>query len=190
MKIIYLNGPSSSGKTSICRELQSILPEHYLLIGIDLLINMMPERSNSWSTTESKGFSWKEVSLPNGKTGMRITSGPHAKKINDSYHAVVHALLKSGQNLIVDDVGDGINDLQIWIDELKDHSLTTVGVFCSLEELARREVARQDRMIGSAAEQFYRVHNGINYDITVHSDKLSPRECANQIAKRLTGGRF
>ncbi|MCB0092442.1 MAG: hypothetical protein KDE54_31355, partial [Caldilineaceae bacterium] len=42
MDVIYLNGPSSAGKTSLARALQSLLPGYYLHIGIDMLIEMMP----------------------------------------------------------------------------------------------------------------------------------------------------
>ncbi|WP_425264034.1 phosphotransferase-like protein, partial [Vibrio parahaemolyticus] len=47
MDVIILNGASSSGKSSIAKELQSILPRNYLHIGIDTFISMMPEKSNS-----------------------------------------------------------------------------------------------------------------------------------------------
>jgi len=42
-KIIFLNGPSSSGKSSVAKELQKILPEPYMHIGIDAVISMMPD---------------------------------------------------------------------------------------------------------------------------------------------------
>jgi chloramphenicol 3-O phosphotransferase len=183
VKIIYLNGASSSGKTSISRELQNILPEYYLVIGIDIMIYMMPERTNNFSEpAEPDGFTWQNVTLKDGTPGMRVVSGKFGKKINHSYHSVVQTLLSAGHNLIIDDVAEGISDVQIWIDELENHSFCTVGVFCSLEELQRREVARKDRKVGSAAEQFYRVHEGVEYNVKVHSDVMTAKECAQQIA--------
>jgi chloramphenicol 3-O phosphotransferase len=48
MKVIYLNGASSSGKTSLSKKLQDILPDNYLHIGIDTLISMMPQKTNNF----------------------------------------------------------------------------------------------------------------------------------------------
>jgi hypothetical protein len=42
--IIFLNGTSSSGKTSILRALQDRLPDPYLDMGIDRFIFMLPRR--------------------------------------------------------------------------------------------------------------------------------------------------
>ena len=39
-KVIFLNGPSSTGKTTIARLLQEKLPEPYMHVGIDKLIGM------------------------------------------------------------------------------------------------------------------------------------------------------
>lgn len=42
MRIIILNGPSSSGKTSIAKQIQQQSAEPYLLTGLDNLIFMIP----------------------------------------------------------------------------------------------------------------------------------------------------
>ena len=41
-KIIILNGPSSSGKTSIARSIQRLSDEPWLTLGIDTFIHMTP----------------------------------------------------------------------------------------------------------------------------------------------------
>lgn len=47
-KIIYLNGPSSCGKTTLAKSLQNAFSEPYLHIGIDKLIGFMPAKINNW----------------------------------------------------------------------------------------------------------------------------------------------
>lgn len=187
MKVIYLNGASGSGKSSLVCELQAQLPDYYLHIGIDTFINMMPAKANRWGLPERcDGFSWKEVELPNGEFGMRVQAGPYAKKVNDAFHTSVLALLQGGHNLIIDDVADGINEVGIWLEELAPHELVTIGVFCSIKELRRRELARGDRKIGSAIEQYYRVHQGVDYDFTINSDNQTPHQCAQKIIAHIT----
>jgi chloramphenicol 3-O phosphotransferase len=187
MKVIYLNGASCSGKSSLVRELQAQLPGYYLHIGIDTFIHMMPAKSNRWESPEScDGFTWKEVELPDGESGMEVQSGHYGKKVNDAFHTTVLALLQSGHNLIIDDVADGINEVGIWLEELAQQDLVTVGVYCSIEELRRRELARGDRKIGSAAEQYYRVHQGVDYDFTVNTESQTPEQCAQKIVAHIT----
>jgi chloramphenicol 3-O phosphotransferase len=182
MKIIYLNGASSSGKTTLSKSLQKTLPDNYLHIGIDTLISMMPQNTNNFcSLSESEGFYYEDVLLPNGEIGKRIMSGEYGKRINTTFHDVVKTLLLSGHNLIIDDVADGESEVSIWEQEWQHHSLTKVGVTCSLAELIKRESHRTDRMQGSASEQYYRVHENVIYDLCVDTNKYSTIECAQQI---------
>lgn len=43
-RIIYLNGTSSSGKSSIALSLQQMLGEPHLRLGVDTFLGMMPIR--------------------------------------------------------------------------------------------------------------------------------------------------
>ena len=43
-QIIYLNGPSSSGKTTLAKALQHAFEEPFLPIGVDKIIGWMPEK--------------------------------------------------------------------------------------------------------------------------------------------------
>ena len=68
-KIILLNGTSSSGKTSIAKELQRISDEPYLQLGIDNFINLLPKRYFGIEPADNEpayeGFKWI---LPVGET--------------------------------------------------------------------------------------------------------------------------
>jgi chloramphenicol 3-O phosphotransferase len=57
-QIIYLNGPSSSGKTTLAKALQEEFEQPFLHIGIDRVIGMMPVKLNNWDGGEAlQGFS-------------------------------------------------------------------------------------------------------------------------------------
>jgi chloramphenicol 3-O phosphotransferase len=187
MKIIYLNGASSSGKTSLSKALQEVLPDNYLHIGIDTLISMMPQKTNNFcSLSEKEGFYYKEVLLPNNEIGKRVVAGAYGNQVNTAFHQVVDSLLATGHNLIIDDVADGACEVSIWEQELQAHYLTKIAVKCSLPELVTREKSRVERMQGSAMEQYYRVHENVIYDLTVHTDKHSTIECVEQIIDYIT----
>lgn len=186
MRVIILNGASSSGKSSIARELQAILSEPYLHIGIDTFIAMMPEKVNELehSGCVVDGFYFKPV-LVNGSTVQRIHRGDYAKRINQVYHSTVKHLADSGMNIIVDDVMNGALEQQQWQVALGDINPLFVGVYCSLPVLAERESSRDDRLQGSAMEQAKRVHEGVKYDLEISSTTQTARDCAQAIAMHL-----
>jgi chloramphenicol 3-O phosphotransferase len=187
MDVIILNGASSSGKSSIARELQAIFSENYLHIGIDSFIAMMPEKVNAleFSDKRADGFYFTSEDL-NGATVQRIQCGDYGKKINQVYHSTVKHLADSGIRIIVDDVMNGGIEQNQWKSVLGSTSTLFVGVHCSLKVLTEREKCRNDRFQGSAAEQVTRVHEGVKYDLEVSTTTNSARDCAQIIATYIT----
>jgi len=187
MDVIILNGASSSGKSSLAKELQSILPRSYLHIGIDTFISMMPEKSNSLdcSNKMADGFYFQQEILE-GKTVQKIQSGSYGKKVNQAYHSTVKHLADLGLGVIVDDVMDGLAEQKLWNLALGSTNTLFVGVHCSLNVLVGREKLRGDRAQGSAAEQAMRVHQGVIYDLEVSTSNCTVKECAQQIATHIT----
>lgn len=187
MDVIILNGPSSSGKSSIAKELQNILPENYLHIGIDTFIAMMPSKVNAleYSDKITDGFYFKSVNL-NGVAVQKIQSGDYGKKINQAYHFTVKHLADLGVKIIVDDVMNGGIEQNQWKSVLGDTSTLFIGVHCSLKVLAEREKCRNDRIQGAASEQATRVHENVKYDIKISTTISTARECAQTIATHIT----
>lgn len=184
--IIFLNGASSSGKSTIAKNLQAILDDRYLHIGIDTFIGLMPEQSNQLACTAvvADGFYWQPVTL-HGKTRYRIAKGNYGKQVNNAYRTTVAHLANCGLNVIVDDVCDGDNEMQIWRTVLQNYDCLLVGVFCDNDVLEQREQARGDRQRGTAIEQSARVHQGIKYDLIIDTTLHSAAQCALMIKQKL-----
>ncbi len=163
--IIFLNGTSSSGKTSIAKELQQILEEPYLLVSVDNFISMLPQKY-------LKGEDQKTL----GKSILKIISGMH--------HSIP-ALALSGNNIIVDHVLQEKQWLNECVNVLSDFQVLFVGVHCPLEELELREHNRGNRKKGMARIQFDLVHSQNIYDMEVNTFKNNPLECAQQIKEVL-----
>ena len=162
--VIFLNGVSSSGKTSIAKALQSRLPDPYLHMQLDSFEDMVPDRYD-----EAGAFAW-EVMFPN------LLSG---------FHHSIAALASAGNNLIVDHV---MVYREGWHSSLIECAYLLMpfraylfGVQCDLAELERREIARGDRFIGTAARQFAPVHHYGTYDLQVDTTHNSAQTCATQI---------
>lgn len=183
----FLNGPSSSGKSSIAKELQDALQPYYLHIGIDTFISMMPAKSNKLTgvTDSADGFFF-EARKHEGHTLYKVSSGSYGTKVNEAYRSTVRHLVNCGLRVIVDDVINGSEEWQEWTKVLSGISCLSVGVFCNDAELVRREKLRPKRKQGSALEQTSRVHTGMEYDIKVNTSELSITQCAQAIARHVT----
>ena len=108
-KIIYLNGPSSSGKTTLAQALQQSFEELFLHLGIDKIIGFMPAKVNNWEGGDAPiGFCWKPDVDPTGHPTYHIHAGPFAKKIVRSLKDIALLLIAQHYNLIIDDVAFGI----------------------------------------------------------------------------------
>jgi len=170
--IIFINGTSSSGKTSIVKALQNMLEAPYLDMGIDKFIFMLPKRYLNRPL-------WDEVlgkATEAGMTGHRLFSGMH--------HAIF-AAANAGNNIIADHVFVE----KAWVDEcaelFEDMLAYLIGVQCPLEILEQREQERKDRTLGQARAQHDLIHKFTIYDLEVDTSLLTQEECAQKIIERL-----
>ena len=173
-RIIYLNGASSAGKTSIASELQAVLEEPHLLLGIDTFIRMLPQRL--FGSTDGWRF------IPAGDGALRVEIGPRADRVFGAMYAAVAALSSGGNHVIFDDVMTSPQMLRRLVDAWHGHDVLLVGVRCPVEVAEARERARGDRAIGLARGSSARAHEHLEYDIEVDSSALSVAACANEIA--------
>lgn len=170
--IIFLNGTSSSGKTSILKALQNQLQEPYLDMGIDRFIWMLPKRYLDrplWDDVLGKA-------VQAGASGMLLFSGMH--------HAIA-ATARTGNNIIADHVFVE----KAWVDEcaklFADLNAYIIGIHCPLAVLEQREMDRRDRTLGQARAQFDVIHKYTRYDLEVDTSTSTPEECAQQIIQRI-----
>jgi chloramphenicol 3-O phosphotransferase len=173
-RIIYLNGASSAGKTSIARELQAMLEEPHLVLGIDTFIRMLPQR------LFGSADGWRFVSTGDG--ALRAERGPLADRAFSAMYAAVAALSRGANHVIFDDVMTSPELLRRLVEAWHGHEVLLVGVRCAVEVAEARERARGDRAIGLARGSSALAHQHLEYDIEVDSAELSATECASEIA--------
>lgn len=185
-QIIYLNGPSSSGKTTLAKALQEALQEPYLHVGIDKIIGFMPDKINNWEGGPAQlGFSWEPAFDPSGHPIYNIHAGPFANKITRSLKDIAKLLASQNYNLVIDDVAFGAIQVEEWKVALKDYDVLYVGVVTPLNILEEREKARGDRFLGSARAQYFKVHENVSYDLEVDTHSQSLEENVAKILKML-----
>jgi len=181
-KAIFLNGPSSSGKTSIAKKLQEKLSKPFMHIGIDKLIGMMPAHLNDWEGGKvEEGFFWEKEYDNNGNEVHHIQMGPYAKKVNALLKCTAVMMLNSGFNIIVDDVCLDSDSFNQWKNILTPFQVFYVGITTPINILEEREKNRGDRIAGSARAQCAIVHQNKFYDLLIDSSIQSIDDCVNKI---------
>lgn len=182
---IFLNGPSSAGKSTLAAALQEkLLPTPYLHIGIDRIIDMMPLSMNDWRGGKvDQGFWWKLSKDEEGHTLANIQAGPYAEKINSSLRNVVVTLLNDGHNLIIDEVCLYEQGMNAWRQKLDGFTTIFVALSASTETLEQRERERGDRMPGSARALALDnlAHEKTKYDLVIDTGQYSTDVCAEMI---------
>lgn len=185
-KCIYLNGATSAGKSSIAQELQKLLEEPYLHVELDAFVLMLPERYLGSESSAKEGFYWKKIYNNEGQELVEIEIGSIGKRLRYGMYNSWVALLNAGNNIIIDDVNFGQEQVDAVKQLLANYHSTFIGVKCDLTELERREKQRCDRVLYTARAQYSIVHKNVIYDYEVDSTTLSAIECAKQIKSYLS----
>ena len=163
--LIYLNGTSSSGKTSVANELQKLIQKPIFYFSIDTLLYSLSQ---------------EDLNAIMGKQPSRTPLNWEA--IFSGYFSCITALTHTGNSVIADCpvYQQGLfNIFEKYISSVAQK--TIIKITCPLEIIKIREVDRKDRAIGVAEKQFEEIHKYLNYDLEVDSVKLSPFESAQKI---------
>jgi chloramphenicol 3-O phosphotransferase len=166
-RVIVLNGGSSSGKSGIARCLQAVLPDPWLVLGVDTLIQAMPP--------SGAGIEF----APDGG----VVVGPEFRTLELAWIEGVAAMARAGARVVVDEVFlGGAASQQRWQQALDGLRVVWVGVRCESAVAVGREVARGDRVTGMAAAQAELVHRGVSYDLEVDTTHAESMACARAVA--------
>jgi len=167
-RVVVLNGPSSSGKSTLSRALQALLlemkGEHWWHAQMDNLTAMLPVRPGADGPT---------------------TDPADVGKFLAGWYGCIRALALAGNSVIADAGFLQMDWLLAQIEALDGIEALYVGVRCPLDEVERREVARGDRKIGYARAQYDRVHRHGPYDVEVDTSVLGPEAIAELIKEAL-----
>ncbi|MFE6552638.1 chloramphenicol phosphotransferase CPT [Streptomyces sp. NPDC004096] len=171
MDVIVLNGGSSSGKSGIVRCLQALLPDPWLALGTDTLVEAMPASLRA-----------SDAGIEFAADG-EVSVGPRFRALEAAWIEGIAAMARAGARIIVDEVFLGQADSQQrWQKALGDLQVLWVGVRCDGTVAAGREIARGDRVTGMAVSQADLVHHGVVYDLEVDTTHTESMECARTIA--------
>lgn len=164
-RIIFLNGVTSSGKTSIVEALQNRDDCYFYVVANDLFEQMIGDRFLQEDY-------WKHLSR------VILLMYHTAKLFSDMGHDVlIDGILVERMEIAP--------HYQQMMDILKDNPLSIVEVACPLDICRMRNIARGDRYENQSDEQAAIMARNIRYAMTVHTDKNTPEECAEAIVREI-----
>lgn len=160
-RIIFLNGVTSSGKTSIVEAMQEKGDIFFYVVANDLFQETVGEQYLNEDY-------WKYL-------GEAIIMMYHTAKLFSDH----------GKNIIIDGILVEQPEIRPHYEQLKrifiDNPLDIVEVFCPLEICRKRNIERGDRYESQSDEQYKMMAKGIEYSLSVNSQNSTPKECAEII---------
>ena len=184
---ILVNGASSSGKSTLCRALHDLgllIPDRLFPISfvkmqkdadLSRLASRVPfDGRASWEYVDDSHAAGKHGGSPR----TRVVFNSHGERLLAGLHRSWGAHLQLGTHLVIDHFLQDPEWYEDFMRVLKQSGarVFSVGVFCSLAELERRESTRADgktegRPLGLARRSDELCHaHPLVYDLTVQTD--------------------
>lgn len=164
-KVIFLNGVTSTGKTTLSKEIQLQSHENFYHISNDIFQNMV---SNKFLEEDY----WKYLS--EAITMMYYT----ARSLSDhGINVIIDGMLLEKTELK--------NHYELMRKILSDCPLILVEVVCPLEECRKRNIQRGNREELQSYEQNKIMTQNIKYDVSVNTYLNSSEKCAKKILQKI-----
>jgi chloramphenicol 3-O phosphotransferase len=196
-RIVILNGPSRSGKTSIAKAMQESFDEPWMNLGMDLYITgtpppyrpgvgLRPRRPEDQpEDPERVPLRVLEDLVPVLYAALYESIAAHARLglnvVSDVYH---HDFYSKPRGILADCAR-----------RLRGLPVLFVGVLCPTDVIWQRREATWgqardavDEGVRSAVELGQRAARGHTYDLELDTSLLTPGECAGSIRQRLAEG--
>lgn len=164
-RIIFLNGVTSAGKTSIVESLQNREDVFFYVVANDLFQEMVGShylRENYWKYLS-------EV----------IIMMYHTAKLYSDM----------GKNVLIDGILVEREEIKPHyrqlLEILKNNPLDIVEVYCPLDICRQRNIIRRDRYETQSQEQHALMAENIKYSVKVDTSIYSSEECAEKIIRKL-----
>ncbi len=184
--IIFLNGTSSAGKTTLAHALQEQFDEPYIHVALDQFRDGLPDK-------------FRGLNAPSGSPGDRglnvvpitdvdkpytqIRFGRDGKNLLRGMRRAMAAMVTSGNNIIIDDIILETEFLDDYLVVFEPFDVIFVGVRCPADVINQRERERPGRFPGTAVGHFDICHDHDVYDVEVDTSRMRPVECATAIVR-------
>jgi chloramphenicol 3-O phosphotransferase len=182
-RVVILNGPSSSGKTTLAtafRDQRAAVGDFWFITGVDDFLAKLP---SEWQSVglDSGPYAADGIRFERTDRGLEIRVGSVGQQLFRAYQSGVAAAAGVGLNVIVDEVTLTRTSWEDWTTTLAGLHVVWVGVRCSLEVAEQRERLRPERYAGLARAQAEVVHRFPHYDFEIDTTTRSENEVLSDL---------
>lgn len=176
--LIALVGTSSVGKTSVAEELQVLLPDPHLIVGLDHFFSMFPHHWGGHPRGPGPGFWYEDTHDSDGGPRARIRYGTAGERLLAGMRAAVRAMLNCGNDIILDEMPIDDTILPAWKRELAGYPAMWVRLSAPRDVVEAREARRtRGQHLGNARGHFD-IGADESYDLHLDATAAEPRDLA------------
>ena len=192
-RLILLNGACSAGKSSLAHELQNLLVEPNIFLGIDAYHLAIPKEKLNLREPD-QNYLWPEQWVDKGETMTLVRRGPLIKRIDEARFLSTRHFLNQGISVIADEVFWELDDIKRFLRLMQGLNVLLVKVNVK-EKLGEERIALRSKILKGDVENFstnFRpegmcrassrlVHKYMEYDLFIDTSKDDPLTCAQHL---------
>ena len=179
--IIFLNGSSSAGKTTLAHALQDRLTSPYQHVALDQFRDGLPDKFRGLNAPAGTNGSRGLNVVPVDRRTTKILFGETGVMLLKGMRRAIAAMADAGNNIIVDDIILHKDFLDDYLHVFAHLHVYFVGVHCALSVVNEREAKRPGRFPGTAAGHLELCHAHKTYDVEVDTGEQSVDECSSKV---------
>jgi chloramphenicol 3-O phosphotransferase len=175
--VIFLNGTSSAGKSSIAIKLLEQLHDPFLKVGIDWYVDVLNPTFLVDGENADQGYKFTCTEDEKGPL-TTVKRGPLAVQLDFAAHKAMKVFLDNKFNLIIDEVLFEDENFKDYLSVFQEYCVYFIAIKPNVEVAEYREINRGDRVRGLARGLYNTVYSNKIYDLEIDSSKLTPQESA------------
>lgn len=184
--LIAIVGTSSVGKTSASAQLQELLTDPHLLVGIDHFLNMFPHHWAGHPRGPGPGMWYEDTLDPDGSARARIRYGAAGERLLVGMRAAVVAMLDCGNDIILDEMPLDDSIIPKWKQALAAYPTFWIHLSADLEVVEARESQRRTGQHTGNARGHFGISDSEAFDLRIDTSSLTSSEVARMIEQAIS----
>ena len=190
-QVIFLNGTSSAGKTTLAKHLQMALPDCWQHMALDQYRDGLPDKYRGLNAPSDTlgALGLNVVPVTNDEAAYtQVVFGEAGLNMLKGMRRAMRSMVDAGVNIIIDDIILDPNFLTDYLRVFAGVEVLFVGVRCDLATIDARQQQRPGRFPGTAYGHYLSCHAHAIYDVEVDTGRNSPEDCADTVIDALRQG--
>jgi chloramphenicol 3-O phosphotransferase len=173
--VIFLNGTSSAGKSSVATKLLERLDGPFLRVGLDWYGDVLSPKFQCGGEHADQGYTFVHTEDEIGPL-TSIKTGAVGLQLDSAAHRAMKVFLDSGFSLVIDEVLFEDASFKDYLTVLKEYCVYFIAIKPTKEVVAQREMNRGNRVLGFARGLYDAVYSNKIYDLEIDSSELTTEE--------------